>query len=81
MRERPSAEVNSVIIRPQPDCSFEVAWSTFASEASGVNFEAFLMKRRKTVSVTPAMGASTVAGAIVTLPIVSTAGTRVPTGI
>ena len=27
------------------------------------------MKRRKTVSVTPAMGASTVAGAMVTLPI------------
>jgi hypothetical protein len=27
------------------------------------------MKRRKTVSVTPAIGASTVAGAIVTFPI------------
>src|SRR5271156_3520047 len=34
----------------------------------------FLMKRRKTVSVTPAMGASTVAGAMRTLPIVRIAG-------
>jgi len=33
------------------------------------------MKRRKTVSVTPAMGASTVAGAIRTFPIVSEDGT------
>src|SRR5271167_447381 len=35
----------------------------------------FLIKRRKTVSVTPAMGASTVAGAISTLPIFRVAGT------
>jgi large-conductance mechanosensitive channel len=33
------------------------------------------MNRRKTVSVTPAMGASTVAGEMVTLPIVSELGT------
>ena len=33
------------------------------------------MKRRKTVSVTPAIGASTVAGAIRTVPIVSEEGT------
>jgi hypothetical protein len=32
------------------------------------------MKRRKTVSVTPAIGASTVAGAIRTFPIVRAAG-------
>ena len=32
------------------------------------------MKRRKTVSVTPAMGASTVAGAIVTFPITNLCG-------
>jgi hypothetical protein len=34
----------------------------------------FLMKRRKTVSVTPAIGASTVAGEIVTLPICKLVG-------
>jgi hypothetical protein len=34
------------------------------------------MNRRKTVSVTPAMGASTVAGEIVTEPIWSERGTR-----
>src|ERR1700686_827929 len=34
----------------------------------------FLMKRRKTVSVTPAMGASTVAGAMRTFPIFKTVG-------
>src|SRR5208282_3066239 len=33
------------------------------------------MKRRKTVSVTPAMGARTVAGAIVTVPIARLSGT------
>ena len=35
------------------------------------------MKRRKTVSVTPAMGASTVAGAIRTFPIVRDEGTGI----
>src|SRR5580658_3602946 len=50
----PSAEVNSVMIRPHPP--------------------RFLMKRRKTVSVTPAIGASTVAGAMRTLPIFKLAG-------
>ena len=46
-----------------------------------VNWLAFLMKRRKTVSVTPAMGARTVAGAMVTLPMVKLAGTRACAGI
>ena len=46
-----------------------------------VNWLAFLMKRRKTVSVTPAMGARTVAGAILTLPMVKLAGTRVCSGM
>jgi hypothetical protein len=70
---------------PQPDCSLEVAASTSPSASapvtSGENLLAFLMNRRKTVSVTPAIGASTVAGAIRTPPIVSTAGTRTPSGI
>src|SRR5258708_34942258 len=48
MRSTPSAEVNSVMIRPHPP--------------------RLRMKRRKTVSVTPAMGARTVAGAIWTPP-------------
>ena len=56
----PSAEVNSVIIRPQPP--------------------RLRMKRRKTVSVMPAMGASTVAGRISTLPIDTDAGTRASAG-
>src|SRR5271166_3420007 len=56
----PSAEVNSVIIRPQPP--------------------RLRMKRRKTVSVMPAMGASTVAGLISTPPSVTDAGTRAPAG-
>src|SRR4029077_16604007 len=51
----PSAEVNSVMINPQPP--------------------RLRMKRRNTVSVTPAMGASTVAGAMHTLPIVNDEGT------
>ena len=38
------------------------------------------MKRRKTVSVTPAMGASTVAGRISTPPSVTDAGTRASAG-
>jgi len=54
-RRTPSAEVNSVMISPQPP--------------------RLRMKRRKTVSVTPAMGASTVAGAISTLPICKRSGT------
>src|SRR5271166_4443320 len=44
----------------------------------------FLMKRRKTVSVTPAMGARTVAGEILTFPIfrvAGKAGARVGTGV
>ncbi len=42
---------------------------------------ALRMNRRKTVSVTPAMGASTVAGATVTPPITTDAGTRAFSGI
>ena len=46
------------------------------------NWLAFLMKRRKTVSVTPAMGARTVAGAIFTsTDEVKLAGTRVCSGM
>ena len=53
-------------------CGHSVLWQ---------NWLAFLMKRRKTVSVTPAMGASTVAGAMRTLPTVKLAGTRLCSGI
>src|SRR5579884_2018638 len=56
----PSAEVNSVIIRPQPP--------------------RLRMKRRKTVSVTPAIGARTVAGRISTPPRETQAGTRASGG-
>src|SRR5271165_2483754 len=56
----PSAEVNSVIIRPQPP--------------------RLRMKRRKTVSVMPAIGASTVAGRISTPPSETDAGTRAAAG-
>jgi hypothetical protein len=42
---------------------------------------AFRMKRRNTVSVTPAMGASTVAGATITPPITTDAGTRAEAGM
>src|SRR5216684_8142162 len=55
MRSTPSAEVNSVMIKPQPP--------------------RLRMKRRKTVSVTPAMGARTVAGAIWTVPRETVVGT------
>src|SRR6266852_5118690 len=53
----PSAEVNSVMIRPHPP--------------------RFRMKRRKTVSVTPAMGARTVAGEMVTAPNRTDSGTGI----
>src|ERR1019366_7079379 len=56
----PSADVNSVIIRPQPP--------------------RLRIKRRNTVSVTPAMGASTVAGRISTPPSDTDAGTRASAG-
>ena len=54
-RRTPSAEVNSVMISPQPP--------------------SLRMKRRNTVSVTPAMGARTVAGEIATEPIWTVRGT------
>src|SRR5271157_5462205 len=56
----PSAEVNSVIIRPQPP--------------------RLRMKRRKTVSVMPAIGASTVEGRISMVPSVTDEGTRASGG-
>ena len=46
-----------------------------------MNTLAFLINRRKTVSVTPAIGASTVAGAIRTLPICTSEGTHTSSGI
>src|ERR1035438_2635669 len=46
-----------------------------------VNRLAWRMNRRKTVSVTPAMGASTVAGATSTFPRRTSAGTRASAGI
>src|ERR1700722_15661829 len=67
------------MMRPQPDCWFEVTLSTLAGPSvwafgGVVNWLAFLMKRRNTVSVTPAIGASTVAGARWTLPMVKESG-------
>ena len=70
-------------MRPQPEASFEgfrVSTSEL-SHCSQVNIEAFLMKRRKTVSVTPAMGASTVAGAMRTQPMHNSAGTLAVAGM
>src|ERR1700735_1608968 len=82
MREKPSAEVNSVMMRPEPDCWLETSASTVGVESAlSLNTLALRMKRRKTVSVTPAMGASTVAGATGTLPIWKDAGTRAPWGM
>jgi len=69
------------MMRPQPDCWFDCVTSTSVECDAVVNWLAFLMKRRKTVSVTPAMGARTVAGAILTLPMVKLAGTRVCSGM
>ena len=71
MRARPSAEVNSVMMRPQPDCWLVTGGVDGADipcrvghgrRGFAVNRLALRMKRRKTVSVTPAMGARTVAG-------------------
>ena len=69
------------MMRPQPDFWLVCVVSTSALVVSALNWLAFLMKRRKTVSVTPAMGARTVAGAILTLPMVKLAGTRVCSGM
>src|ERR1700691_193249 len=46
-----------------------------------VKILALRMKRRNTVSVTPAIGASTVAGATATPPITTDAGTRAEAGM
>src|SRR5690348_18293970 len=81
MRARPSAEVNSVMISPQPDCWLLIAASTSAESDSRLKRLALRMKRRKTVSVTPAMGARTVAGATSTPPMDTEAGTRAAVGI
>jgi len=58
-----------------------VASTDAAESLPVVKTLALRMKRRKTVSVTPAMGARTVAGATVTLPICTDAGTRTPCGM
>src|ERR1700679_2538260 len=84
MRDRPSAEVNSVMMSPQPErwlligVSTRRGWPTCSLPA---NMLALRMKRRNTVSVTPAIGASTVAGATVTPPISTEAGTRLAGGM
>ena len=59
------------------------AWSEslHRESAAVVNKLAWRMKRRKTVSVTPAMGASTVAGATITVPRRISAGTRASAGM
>src|ERR1051326_1678965 len=59
------------MMRPQVDFTAEIAED---SEPS-LKKLAFLIKRRKTVSVTPAMGARIVAGAMRTLPIWTDCGT------
>src|SRR6185503_4432437 len=55
--------------------------STSAESDSRLNKLALRMKRRKTVSVTPAIGASIVAGATGMPPIETHAGTRALAGI
>ena len=69
------------MIRPHPDCWLVDVASTSALSVPEVNRLAFLMNRRNTVSVTPAIGASTVAGAIRTPPMAKLAGTRPCSGI
>src|ERR1700733_10598597 len=83
MRDRPSADVNSVMINPQPDCWLLIGVSTrcLADSTFPVKMLALRMKRRNTVSVTPAIGASTVAGETVTPPISTDAGTRAEAGM
>src|SRR5260370_33282451 len=64
--------------RPQPDCSGGADDVSPGADiiASGFCIKlALRMKRRKTVSVTPAMGARIVAGAIWTSPIWRDSGT------
>src|SRR5437764_6524886 len=72
------------MIRPQPEVSFGYEKSCSAGAdmiVSGFWVKlASRMKRRKTVSVTPAMGASTVAGPMRNLPIWTHSGTRAPEG-
>src|ERR1700677_3579074 len=84
MRDRPSAEVNSVMIKTHPDCWLLIGAST-RRRASPLSCPlktlALRMKRRNTVSVTPAIGARTVAGATNTLPISIEAGTRAISGM
>jgi hypothetical protein len=52
-----------------------------ASELALLNKLACRINRRNTVSVTPAIGASTVAGLTATHPMRTSAGTRTATGI
>ena len=86
MRDRPSADVNSVMINPQPDCWLLIGISTRCllrtiDISVALNTLALRIKRRNIVSVTPAIGASTVAGATVTPPISTDAGTRAEAGM
>ena len=66
---------------PQPETSFVVSTSTSAAADSALNTLAFRMNLRNTVSVTPAIGASTVAGAIRTPPMRNSAGTSACCGM
>src|ERR1700759_1284991 len=66
------------MMRPQPDCWLDISVSTVATASpAGVKRLALRMKRRKIVSVTPAIGARTVAGRTSTGPMAKRAGTRV----
>src|SRR5262249_35785022 len=56
------------------------SWGTAMSSLGLVTKLALRMKRRKTVSVTPAMGARMVAGEMRTLPIWTDSGTFAPWG-
>ena len=73
------------MIKPQPDCWLLIGASTRCRSSAGNKSPektlALRINRRNTVSVTPAMGASTVAGATVTPPIVTDAGTRAEDGM
>src|SRR5271168_2914567 len=73
------------MINPQPDCWLLIGVSTRcltpAASPSPLKMLALRIKRRNTVSVTPAIGASTVAGATATPPITTDAGTRAEAGM
>src|SRR5580692_2056808 len=110
MRLSPSADVNSVMINPHPDCAFVIdasicdsptelcvsptdlgaphldseMWEAGLASTPNSAWENKLACRinlRNTVSVTPAIGASTVAGRTTTEPSRTSAGTRDSVGI